>query len=134
MPRYLRLLAMLVAWCSLGAAHAQDQLPAEMKGTGLLSQDGQVVVPWSIGILSQEPDGTIKGRLGWFGRQCRFNDVPFIGSYRDGVLEISAPLTTPQCGAFTSTLKRSAGKAGVFEGTARIHGYFVSFAVTLEPR
>ena len=121
-----------LACCILSNAYAEDRLPSDFTGSGTVSTGRTTVTRWSIVIDSQEPDGTIKGKMNWSGRVCFAKDLPFTGSYRDGTLEFSAPETDPKCGAWTAKLKRMSPNEYSFEGalSTTVGG---TAAVTLKP-
>ena len=113
-----RWVVLAFACCQLSIAFAQEKLPKEMVGTGVASAMRGGQLEWSITIDSQEPDGTLKGKLSWGGRACRLVDRPFTGTYRDGVLEISADSQQSTCGILKASLKRASTAEATFEGSA----------------
>ncbi|MEP6998287.1 MAG: hypothetical protein ABI900_11590 [Betaproteobacteria bacterium] len=126
-----------LCFCIAPAARAdEDKLPAQLAGTGSTTLDSgkTTTAPWSISITSQDADGNLKGTMNWNGRTCQVSAVPFTGTYRNGVLDISAPATSSRCGAWTITLTRSSGEALLLEGTARSHGTDNPLAVSLRQR
>jgi hypothetical protein len=132
-------LGILIAVTSLvaPAAGADDEkLPAQLAGTGsMMRESGKATTaPWSISITSQDEDGNLKGTMNWSGRPCQLSSVPFTGTYRNGVLDISAPATGARCGAWTITLTKASDAQLRLEGTARIHDSERPVAVTLRPR
>jgi hypothetical protein len=72
--------------------------------------------------------------MNWSGRSCNFTNLPFAGTYRDGTLELSAPETSPKCGAWTVNMKRTAANEFVFEGTAVTSDSPVAASVILKQR
>ncbi|MFI4952531.1 MAG: hypothetical protein ACHP7M_05260 [Burkholderiales bacterium] len=128
--------ALIALTCLPSPAGADDKLPAQLAGTGsTMRQSGKITTaPWSIAIASQDQDGNLKGTMNWSGRACQLSNAPFTGTYRNGVLEISAPATSAKCGAWTITLTQSPGAQLLLEGTARTHGSDNPAAVTLRPR
>jgi hypothetical protein len=114
----------------------EERLPTQLAGTGSTVSDSgkKTTAPWSISIQSQDEDGNLKGTVNWSGRTCQLSAVPFTGTYRNGVLDISAPDTGPRCGALTITLTKSAIDELLLEGTARFHGSPSPAAVTLRRR
>jgi hypothetical protein len=118
------------------ASADEDKLPAQMAGSGsTMRESGKATsAPWSISIESQDPDGNLKGTLNWSGRACQISALRFTGTYRNGVLDISAPATSRSCGAITMTLTRATGEKLMLEGTARFHGSDTPSAVTLHQR
>jgi hypothetical protein len=114
----------------------EDKLPTQLAGTGATTGESgkTTAAPWSISINSQDADGDLKGTLNWAGRTCQISAVPFTGTYRNGVLDISAPSTSRSCGAITMTLTKASGTALLLEGTARFHGSDAPVTVNLRPR
>lgn len=132
-------LCIIVAVSSLVAPAAgadEEKLPAQLAGTGsTVRESGKTATaPWSISIKSQDEDGNLKGTMNWSGRACQISALGFTGTYRNGVLDISAPATSRNCGAITMTLTRASGEKLVLEGTARFHGSDAPAAVTLQQR
>jgi hypothetical protein len=136
--RLAALTALFVLSCCVAPAAGADEekLPAQLVGTGSTTPESgkPTTAPWSISINSQDADGNLKGTLNWSGRTCQISAVPFTGTYRNGVLDISAPATSRTCGAITMTLTKSSGADLVLEGTARFHGSETPAAVNLRPR
>jgi hypothetical protein len=136
--RLAALTALFVLTCSVApsAGADEDKLPTQLAGTGATMRESgkTTAAPWSISINSQDADGNLKGTLNWSGRACQISAVPFTGTYRNGVLDISAPSTSRNCGAITMTLTKSSGGELVLEGTARFHGSDRPAAVNLRPR
>jgi hypothetical protein len=132
------LTALIVLSCCVVpfAGADEDKLPTQLAGTGsTMSEAGKAVTaPWSISVSSQDAEGNLKGTLNWNGRTCQISAVPFTGTYRNGVLDISAPAASRACGAITMTLTKSSGSALMLEGFARFHGSDNPTAVTLHPR
>jgi hypothetical protein len=131
-------LSFVISCCVASAAGAdeEERLPTQMAGNGstVLPSGKTAAAPWSISIESQDVDGNLKGTMNWSGRSCQISAVRFTGTYRNGVLDISAPATSRSCGAVTMTLTRSSGGALKLEGTARFHGADAPAAVTLHAR
>ncbi len=132
----LAVLIVLSCCVAPSASADEDKLPMQMAGTGSTTRESGKATraPWSISIRSQDADGNLKGTMNWSGRACQISAVPFTGTYRNGVLDISAPATSRSCGAITMTLTRSSGEQLVLEGTARFHGSDTPAAVTLRQR
>jgi hypothetical protein len=121
---------------ALSAGADEEKLPTQLAGIGSTTPASgkATTAPWSISIVSQDADGDLKGTLNWNGHTCQISAVAFTGTYRNGVLEISAPSTSRACGAITMTLTKSSSSEFVLEGTARFHGSDTPAAVTLRPR
>ena len=136
--RLAALTALIVLSSCIGtsAVADEDKLPSQLAGTGsTMSGAGKAVsAPWSISVSSQDADGDLKGTLNWNGRTCQISAVPFTGTYRNGVLDISAPATNRNCGAITMMLTKSSGSEFVLEGTARFHGSDTPATVNLRRR
>ena len=136
--RLAALTALFVLSCCVASSAGADEekLPAQLAGTGSTTPGSgkATTAPWSISIVSQDADGNLKGTLNWNGRSCQISAVAFTGTYRNGVLDISAPSTGRTCGAITMTLTKSTTTELVLEGTARFHGSDTPAAVTLRPR
>jgi hypothetical protein len=136
--RLAALIALFVLGCCVVqlAGADEEKLPTQMAGTGSTTPESgkTTTAPWSISISSQDADGNLKGTLNWNGRSCQISAVHFTGTYRNGVLDISAPATSRTCGAITMMLTKSSGDALVLEGTARFHGADAPAAVNLRPR
>ena len=136
--RLAALTALFVLTCCVAPSAGADEekLPTQLAGTGSTTPESgkKTVAPWSISILSQDADGNLKGTLNWNGRSCQISAVAFTGTYRNGVLDISAPPTSRSCGAITMTLTKSSVAELLLEGTARFHGADAPAAVTLRPR
>ena len=136
--RLAALTALFVLSCFVAASAGADEekLPTQLAGNGSTTPatGKTTTAPWSISIVSQDVDGNLKGTLNWNGRSCQISAVAFTGTYRNGVLDISAPATSRTCGAITMTLTKSSGDQLVLEGTARFHGSDTPAAVTLRPR
>jgi hypothetical protein len=136
--RLAALTALFVLSCCVAPSAGADEekLPTQLAGTGSTTPESgkKTIAPWSISINSQDLDGNLKGTLNWNGRTCQISAVPFTGTYRNGVLDISAPATSRTCGAITMMLTKSSGDALMLEGSARFHGSENSVAVTLRPR
>ena len=136
--RLAALTALIALSCCIApsAGADEDRLPAQLAGSGsTTSGAGKAVsAPWSISVSSQDADGNLKGTLNWNGRTCQISAVPFTGTYRNGVLDISAPATNRNCGAITMMLTKSSGSEFVLEGSARFHGSDNPTAVSLHPR
>jgi hypothetical protein len=132
----LAVLIVLSCCVAPSASADEDKLPMQMAGTGSTPRESGKATraPWSITIRSQDADGNLKGTMNWSGRACQISAVPFTGTYRNGVLDISAPATSRSCGAITMTLTRSSGEQLVLEGTARFHGSDTPSAVSLRQR
>jgi hypothetical protein len=131
------LAVLIVLSCVVPSASAdEDKLPMQMAGTGSTTRDSgkATTAPWSISITSQDADGNLKGTMNWSGRACQISAVPFTGTYRNGVLDISAPATSRSCGAITMMLTKSTGEQLMLEGTARFHGSDKPATVTLRQR
>jgi hypothetical protein len=114
----------------------EEKLPPQMAGSGstMRASGKATTAPWSISIESQDLDGNLKGTLNWSGRACQISALRFTGTYRNGVLDISAPATSRNCGAITMTLTRAGGANLMLEGTARFHGSDTPTAVSLHQR
>ena len=136
--RLAALTALFVLSCGVAPSAGADEekLPTQLAGTGSTTPESgkKTVAPWSISILSQDADGNLKGTLNWNGRSCQISAVAFTGTYRNGVLDISAPATSRTCGAITMMLTKSSGADLLLEGSARFHGSDTPAAVTLRPR
>ena len=136
--RLAGLTALFVLSCcfALSAGADEEKLPTQLAGTGSTTPASgkTTTAPWSISLVSQDADGNLKGTLNWNGRSCQISAVAFTGTYRNGVLDISAPSTGRTCGAITMTLTKSSSSELVLEGTARFHGADAPAAVTLRPR
>ena len=136
--RLAALTALFVLSCCVAPSAGADEekLPTQLAGTGSTTQESgkKTVAPWSISIVSQDADGNLKGTLNWNGRSCQISAVAFTGTYRNGVLDISAPATSRTCGAITMTLTKASVGDLLLEGTARFHGADTPAAVTLRPR
>ena len=135
--RLATLTALIVLSCCVApSAGAEEQLPTQLAGAGsTMRESGKTTsAPWSISIESQDADGNLKGKMNWSGRACQLSEVPFTGTYRNGVLDISAPATGRNCGAVTITLTKSSGTRLLLEGSARFHGATNPTSVTLHPR
>jgi len=136
--RLAALAASIILSCAFASSAGadEDRLPTQLAGTGsIISDAGKTTpTPWSISIQSQDEDGNLKGTVNWSGRTCQLSAVRFTGTYRNGVLDISAPETGPRCGALTITLTKSAIGELLLEGTARFHGSPNPVAVTLHRR
>ena len=132
----LTALFFLSCFVAPSAGADEEKLPTQLAGNGSTTPatGKTTTAPWSISIVSQDVDGTLKGTLNWNGRSCQISAVAFTGTYRNGVLDISAPATSRTCGAITMTLTKSSGDQLVLEGTARFHGSDTPAAVTLRPR
>ncbi len=131
------LAVLIVLSCVVPSASAdEDKLPMQMAGTGSTTRDSgkATTAPWSISITTQDTDGNLKGTMNWSGRACQISAVPFTGTYRNGVLDISAPATSRSCGAITMMLTKSTGEQLMLEGTARFHGSDKPATVTLRQR
>jgi len=116
-------LFLLTTAAACPAVAADDLLPKDLKGhiSRAVAQGGRpYVVSWSIAIESQEPDGTVKGKFTFEGVRCRFADLAFTGTYREGVLLLSVPATSPDCGPWGAKLNKSGASGNEFEGTATI--------------
>ena len=92
------------------ASADEEKLPAQLAGSGSTTPESgkTTTAPWSISIESQDADGNLKGTLNW--KRTHLPDIgasPFTGTYRNGVLDISAPATSRTCGAITMTLTQS---------------------------
>jgi hypothetical protein len=100
--RLAALTALVVLSCCVAPSAGADEekLPAQLAGTGSTTPESgkTTTAPWSISINSQDADGNLKGTLNWNGRTCQISAVPFTGTYRNGVLDISAPATSRTCG------------------------------------
>ena len=136
--RLAALTALFVLSCCVAPSAGADEekLPTQLAGTGSSTPESgkKTTAPWSISINSQDVDGNLKGTLNWNGRTCQISAVPFTGTYRNGVLDISAPATSRTCGAITMMLTKASGDALMLEGSARFHGSENSVAITLRPR
>jgi hypothetical protein len=136
--RLAALIALFVLSCGVApsAGADEDKLPTQLAGTGSTTPGSgkTTTAPWSISINSQDADGNLKGTLNWNGRSCQISAVHFTGTYRNGVLDISAPATSRTCGAITMMLTKSSGGELVLEGTARFHGSDTPAVVNLRPR
>ncbi len=111
---YAKYVLAMVAVLASVTATAEDMLPKELKGT--LSRMPRYNVTWSIVVESQESDGTVKGKFNFEGRSCRLADLPFAGTYRDGVLQLKVPFTNSDCGPWDINLKRNGSAGYEFEG------------------
>ncbi|MGH8314134.1 MAG: hypothetical protein ACRETU_03155 [Steroidobacterales bacterium] len=129
-------IALSALTCLASGAGADDKLPVQLAGTGstMLDSGKKTTAPWSIAVVSQDEDGNLKGTMNWSGGTCQLSNTPFAGTYRNGVLEISASSTNARCGAITMTLTKSATERFLLEGTARFHASKNPAAVTLRPR
>jgi hypothetical protein len=136
--RLAALTALLILSCCVApwACADEERLPTQLAGTGSTTPESgkTTTAPWSISIVSQDLDGNLKGTLNWNGRSCQISAVAFTGTYRNGVLDISAPATSRACGAITMMLTKSSGGELLLEGTPRFHGSDTPAAVTLRPR
>src|SRR5690349_23695980 len=136
--RLAALTALFVLSCCVAPSAGADEekLPTQLAGTGSTTPESgkRTTAPWSISIVSQDADGNLKGTLNWNGRTCQISAVAFTGTYRNGVLDISAPATNRTGGAITRTLIKSSGGDLVLEGSARFDGADAPSAVTLRPR
>jgi len=136
--RQAALTALFFLSCCVASSAGADEekLPAQLAGTGSTTPGSgkTTTAPWSISIASQDADGNLKGTLNWNGRSCQISAVAFTGTYRNGVLDISAPATSRTCGAITMMLTKSSGADLLLEGSARFHGSDTPAAVTLRPR
>jgi hypothetical protein len=136
--RLAALTALFVLICCVAPSAGADEekLPAQLAGIGSTTPEPgkKTTAPWSISISSQDADGNLKGTLNWNGRTCQISAVPFTGTYRNGVLDISAPATSRTCGAITMMLTKASGTEFVLEGTGRFHGSETPAAVNLRPR
>ncbi|HEX4522871.1 MAG TPA: hypothetical protein VH704_05070 [Casimicrobiaceae bacterium] len=136
--RLTALTVLFVLSCCIAPSVGADEekLPTQLAGTGSTTPDSgkTTTAPWSISINSQDADGNLKGTLNWNGRSCQVSAVAFTGTYRNGVLDISAPATSRACGAITMMLTKSSGTDLLLEGTARFHGSDTPAAVNLRPR
>jgi hypothetical protein len=136
--RLAALTALFVLSCCVAPSAGADEekLPTQLAGMGSTTPESgkKTTAPWSISINSQDVDGNLKGTLNWNGRTCQISAVPFTGTYRNDVLDISAPATSRTCGAITMTLTKSSASELLLEGTARFHGSDATAAVTLRPR
>ncbi|HEV7412505.1 MAG TPA: hypothetical protein VGP14_02505 [Casimicrobiaceae bacterium] len=136
--RLAALTALFVLICCVAPSAGADEekLPAQLAGIGSTTPEPgkKTTAPWSISISSQDADGNLKGTLNWNGRTCQISAVPFTGTYRNGVLDISAPATSRTCGAITMMLTKASGTELVLEGTGRFHGSETPAAVNLRPR
>ena len=135
----MRLLSAVLVAVAIGLAFealADDQLPAQLAGTGqtMRGSGKGTAAPWSITIASQDDEGNLKGTMNWSGHGCQLSKVPFAGTWRNGVLDLQVPATSRNCGEWTITLTQSQGKSLLLEGTARMHGTDNTAAVTLRPR
>ena len=133
MKRFSPLLVALITCYSWSVALAQERLPAQLAGTSLFFGNTSIIVSWSIVIESQAPDGAIAGKMNWDGRRCQFKDLAFTGMYRNGVMEITAPATSPTCGSWNIKMSRTSPTDFAFEGTATSEGN-PSTSVTLKTR
>ena len=129
-------LIVLSCWVAPSAVADEDKLPSQLAGAGSTAREAgkPTTALWSISIKSQDEDGNLKGTMNWSGRACQISAVPFTGTYRNGVLDISAPATSRACGAITMMLTKASGSALMLEGSARFHGSDNPTAVTLRPR
>ena len=81
-----------------------------------------------LSITSTESDGSIRGKLYWGGVLCRPDNLPFDGTFHDGVLRIkSEPVGKyfsgcPKAGPITITVSRTVGGEG-YEGIGGIKGF-----------
>ncbi len=123
----------VLSYCMFATAYAQDKLPVELTGVGVIASS-TTVFPWSVVIESQEADGAIKGKMNWSGRACNFKNLPFSGTYREGMLKLSAPETSPACGVWTIEMKRTSASEFTFDGTATTSRAPVAASVNLKPR
>jgi hypothetical protein len=115
------------------AQATQNKLPTELAGSGMYSGTNRAVVsPWSIVIESQSSDGAILGKMSFGGVRCQFKDLAFTGLYKGGTLEISAPETSPTCGAWKISMSQPNAAKFEFEGTATIGEGTIR--VNLKPR
>ena len=105
------------AWCLCSTAFAQEKLPKEMVGTATAANMRGGSLVWSITIDSQEPDGSLKGKLSWRGTACSLIARPFTGTYHDGTLEITADSHESRCGLLKMSLKRGGTAEPTFEGS-----------------
>ena len=103
--------------CMFSTVNAGEELPRELAGSGTVATGRTSVTPWSIAIESQSADGVITGKMNWHGRLCIAKDHPFTGSYRDRLLEFSAPEIDPKCGEWTAKLKQTSASEFAFEGS-----------------
>jgi len=128
--------ALGLTFCLLSVAYAEDKLPSAL--TGIAMGNGgngsqQTVAPMSIMIESQAATGEISGKLSWSSQGgCDVSNRPISGTYRDGVLDLSAP-AIQNCEAITLKLKQVSASESAFNGTAALANA-LSASVTLRPR
>lgn len=120
--------------CLCSTAFAQEKLPKEMVGTGTSQTLPGGSLNWSITIDSQDPHGTLNGKLSWGGDFCNLVDRPFIGTYHDGILEITSDSDQSRCGILYVSLKREVTAEPTFEGSGSSDKTRDSVTVTLKPR
>jgi hypothetical protein len=122
--RWVYPLVVLVLLAGAGPyAAAQDKLPTKLSGkwNGTLPGKGTPFGGnWSVVIDSQEPDGSITGKVNWMGAPyCTMDNEPFTGKF-DGtqltiVTQFRDKVANAQCGKAHMILKKKA--AGYeFEG------------------
>lgn len=130
----IRWFIVALAYCLCTTAFGQEKLPKEMVGTATSQTLRGGSLDWSITIDSQDPDGTLKGKLSWGGNFCNVVDRPFTGTYRDGALEITSDSDQARCGIIKVSLKRGSTPEPTFEGSASSDKTRGSTTATLKPR
>ena len=113
----IRLFIVAFAWCLCSTAFAQEKLPKEMVGTATAANMRGGSLVWSITIDSQQPDGSLKGKLSWRGTACSLIDRPFTGTYHDGTLVLTVDSHESRCGLLKMSLKRGGTAEPTFEGS-----------------
>jgi hypothetical protein len=115
----------LLLVAAAGVAAAQAELPKAMNGTWSSISDRNVPFNGTMSVVidTQNPDGTIAGRMTTSGQYCGMKDEPMTGRFDGTVLTLTATYRalTPQAtctGRATFVLKRSgAGFDGEIPGS-----------------
>lgn len=106
---------MATAQAQPAASVATDVVTAPAQYAGRWDFRGRASNTWSVVIERVDPDGTVQGRLTYWGNRCTAHGEPIKnGSWRDGVLRLSAT-GGPQCGDLHFELRR--GERRLLEGT-----------------
>jgi hypothetical protein len=139
LPRWLHPVIVLVLLAIAGPyAAAQDKLPAKMSGkwNGTFPGKGTPFGgTWSVAIDSQEPDGSVAGKVSWAGApHCIMDNEPFTGKFDGTQLTIVTQFRdkgpNAQCGKAHMVLKKKAA-GNEFEGGMPASRY--NYKLTLRP-
>jgi hypothetical protein len=118
-----KLACLLLVWFAVPAAAraqapttpAADVVTAPAQYAGRWDFQGRASNTWSVAIERIDPDGTVHGRVTYWGVRCKAHRDPIKnGRWQDGVLRLSVA-GGPECGDLHFELRR--GERRLLEGT-----------------